>query len=142
LKVENHYRFLEQLYYRGPINGLLKQSIEVRADKCVITHEVDPQFFHAGNALHGAMYFKLLDDSAYFACAGREKEFFIVTISFTLDLMRPVDSGKLRAEGCCTGEENGILQGESILYNEEGKVVAKGNGKFARSKTRIADLAE
>lgn len=138
--MESHYLFLEQLYYRGPINGLLKQNIEVGADKCVITHQVDPQFFHAGNALHGAMYFKLLDDAAYFGCAGREMEFFIVTISFTLDLMRPVSSGKLRAEGCCTREENGILQGESILYNEDGKIVAKGNGKFARSKIRITSL--
>lgn len=135
-----HFRKLEKVYKAGAINRPLKQKIEVQQDRCIISHEVDPAYFHAGDALHGAMYFKLLDDSSYFACASREKEFFIVTINYKVELLRPVTQEKLRAEGTCTGEEQGKYFGKSVLYNEAGKVVARGSGEFVRSAKKLSDL--
>ncbi|MBX7094170.1 MAG: PaaI family thioesterase [Flavobacteriales bacterium] len=137
---EHHYRKLEQIYYGGPINQSLLQKITVSENSCTIEFEVQPSHFHAGMAMHGAMYFKLLDDSAYFACSSREEEFFILTTRFEVKLLRPVSGGKLFARGTFLREENNVFYAESEIRNEENKLVATGSGEFVRSKIRIASL--
>ncbi len=61
---------------------------------------------------------------------------FVLTHKFELELLRPVTKGELHAVGRLTedGEKRMVAEGE--LFND-GVLVARGKGSFARSKTRL-----
>jgi acyl-coenzyme A thioesterase PaaI-like protein len=60
---------------------------------------VRPEFFHAAHAVHGSVYFKALDDAAFFAVNSLVTDVFVLTASYNLYLTRPVTEGALRAVG-------------------------------------------
>ena len=131
---ESHYRKLEKLYLGANVQQLFGgSSIEVSLGKAEITLPVDPRYFHGAQAIHGATYFKLLDDAAYFAVASLVTDVFIVTSSFQINLIRPVASGTLKAAGKVRSIAKNLFIAEATLYNERGKEVAFGTGQFMRT---------
>lgn len=131
---KEHYRKLEQLYLSANVQKLFSGStITVSDSKAEITLPVDPKYFHGAQAMHGATYFKLLDDAAYFAVASLVKDVFIVTSSFQINLLRPVSSGSLRAVGTVRSAGKNLFVAEATLYNDRGKEVAFGTGQFMRT---------
>lgn len=63
-----HLRALESLYRSAPINGLFASTIELaEAGRSDIRFTVEPDSFHAAGAAHGTLYFKMLDDAAFYA---------------------------------------------------------------------------
>lgn len=133
-KPETHYRKLEQLYLSANVQQLFSGShIEVSHSKAMISLPVDPKYFHGAQAIHGATYFKLLDDAAYFAVASLVTDAFIVTSSFQINLLRPVNSGTLKAVGTVRSVGKNLFVAEATLYNEKGKEVAFGTGQFMRT---------
>jgi acyl-coenzyme A thioesterase PaaI-like protein len=93
------------------------------------------------------MYFKMLDDAAYFAAASLDTEYFLYTVRFETRLTRPVTTELLHAEGLVTlrpemDEEGNFLGGikaVSRLY-AEGKLVAEGTGEFRRGGKKLTDI--
>jgi acyl-coenzyme A thioesterase PaaI-like protein len=45
------------------------------------------------------LYFKLLDDAAFFAVNSVVRDVFVLTVSFNIYLTRPVSAGELKASG-------------------------------------------
>jgi len=134
-----HYRKLEQMYLAGPINELFKPSIHVSDGQSEITIDVNPQFFHAAGALHGSVYFKMLDDAAFFAANSMVHDVFVLTGKFELKLLRPVTQGKLIAVGKIE-EESEKITASAELKDENGKLLAIGSGVFIRSKQPLDGL--
>lgn len=99
--------------------------------------ETQEQFFHAGNALHGSIYFKMLDDAAYFACQSVVEDYFIVTANFNINLLRPIGKEKITAVGDVLSISKNTFTAESKLYNEQGKLLAFGTGTFMKSPLPI-----
>jgi uncharacterized protein (TIGR00369 family) len=83
------------MYLSGKINQELYKSvtITVKEKSATITMQVDESYFHAGNSLHGSVYFKMLDDAAYFAVNSVVTDSFVYTTSFNIQILRPVKSG-------------------------------------------------
>jgi uncharacterized protein (TIGR00369 family) len=135
-----HHRFLETLYLKAPVNVHYPSQISIDQERCTIRMDVNPAFFHGGNSLHGSVYFKLLDDAAYFACSSIDADFFLLTASFNISFFRPVTSGLLIAEGKYLEMQDSMYKGSASLRDESGKLAAKGHGLFARSKTNIKEL--
>ena len=46
---------------------------------------ISDKYFHALNAIHGTVYFKLLYDAAFFAANSVVKDVFVLTSSFNLE---------------------------------------------------------
>jgi len=67
LSDDEHYRKLERMYASAPINDFFRPVMQVSEGRAVITMKVRRDFYHAANAVHGALYFKALDDAAFFA---------------------------------------------------------------------------
>ncbi len=134
---KEHYNKLENMFLNGPINKLLKPNIEIEHKKTTITMQTQQDFFHAGNALHGSMYFKMLDDAAYFSCQSLIKDFFIVTANFNINLLRPIGEETIIAKGEVISVSKNTLIAESKLYNTKGKLLAFGSGTFMKSKLPI-----
>lgn len=140
---EEHYQRLERLYHRAKVQELFNgSSISVNHSRAEITLPVQEKYFHGANAIHGAVYFKLLDDAAYFAVASVVRDVFIVTSSFQLNLIRPVASGTLKAVGSLRSQGKNLYVAEATLYNERGKEVAFGTGQFMRTTQPLEQLPD
>jgi len=130
-----HLKKLENMYNQAPVNALFKPFIQILKGQCVISIEVNPQHFHAAKALHGSVYFKMLDDAAYFACSSHNKEVFLLTKTFQIEFKRPITQGKITAKGIVTQNNNNEnFMAKAELFNEDGKIVAFGEGQFVKSK--------
>lgn len=136
---QEHFRRLERMYLGAPVNELYAPRIEVSDGSAVITFDVDPRHFHSAGALHGSVYFKGLDDAAFFAVSSVVRDAFVVTASFTVYLTRPVTDGILRAEGKVVSRSKNLYVAESVLYVEPDRQVARGSGTFMRSRVELAE---
>jgi len=134
-----HFRALERMYQHAPINEFFRPVMEVSEAKAVIEIEVSEKHHHAAGAAHGSVYFKMLDDAAFFAANSLEPNNFVLTASFTTYLERPVVRGKIRAEGKVVNESKQQFIAESVLYDENGKELGRGNGIFVRGRTPLIE---
>src|SRR5215831_3380101 len=89
----DHLRKLEHMYLKAPINAFYSPRISVSQGEAEITIPVKPDFFHAADAVHGSVYFKLLDDAAFFAVNSLIEDYFALTASFTTYLLHPISEG-------------------------------------------------
>lgn len=133
-----HYRCLEKMYLIAPINKLYPPTITVSKGKAVLELELKPDYHHAAGAVHGSVYFKLLDDAAFFAANSLENEVFVLTTSFTTYITKPVVKGTMKSIGKVVNTNRTQWIVESILYDSDDREIARGNGIFVRSKIQLA----
>ena len=135
-----HFLALENLYLAAPVTELYHPSIEISDSEATIEIEVSKQFFHSAGALHGSIYFKLLDDAAFFAANSLERDVFVLTTSFTTYLTRPVSSGRIRSVGRLVNRNRSQFIAEAVLYDSERDEIGRGSGIFVRSKLLLKEL--
>lgn len=140
LSDEEHFRSLEKMYMGAPTNTHFQPTLHISHGKAEVRIKVKPDFFHAAGAVHGAYYFKALDDATFFAVNSTVKDVFVLTATFELSLLRPVVSGELIAKASVTGAEGNRIIATGELFDSDGKLVAKGKGKFAKSKMLLSDI--
>src|SRR4051812_23261804 len=83
---DDHYRRLERMYAVAPINRFFEPVLHVTEGRAEISVPVKPEFFHAARAIHGSVYFKALDDAAFFAANSLVTDVFVLTVSFNLHI--------------------------------------------------------
>lgn len=118
---QEHFTRLQNMYLSGLINRELYDSvqIEVTSEKAEISMQVESKYFHAGNSLHGSVYFKMLDDAAYFAVNSIVQDLFVYTTSFNIQILRPVKVGKIKAVGELKFKSKNLFIADAILYDEK-----------------------
>lgn len=136
-----HWRALEGLYASAPINRLFDSTLAITGDGAArIAFEVDERSFHAAGAAHGTIYFKMLDDAAFYAANTLVTDRFLLTTSFNLHFSRPVKAGPLVAEGRWISGRRRVLVAEARLVDAEGEEVGRGTGTFMRSRIALSSL--
>ena len=136
-----HFRGLERLYDQAPINAAFTSHLTVTgAGSTRIEMIAGPQHFHAAGAVHGSLYFKLLDDAAFYAANSLVGEVFMLTTAFNILMTRPLGPGPLIAEGRWVSGHRRVLIAESWLTDAEGEEVGRGTGTFMRSRIALAGL--
>ncbi|RMF14030.1 MAG: PaaI family thioesterase [Candidatus Dadabacteria bacterium] len=136
---QTHYTSLARMYLAAPINQIYVPTIEISEGRAEISIEADERFFHSAGALHGSVYFKLLDDAAFFAANSLELETFVLTASFTTYLLRPITGGRIRAVGMVQSRTRNQFLAEAVLYDAEGHEAGRGNGLFAKGRMPLVD---
>ena len=132
-----HYRKLERMYHGAPINTIYEPVLEIGDGTAELRMPVKPEHFHAANALHGSVYFKALDDAAFFAVSSLVTDVFVLTASFTVYLTRPVTSGTMRAVGRVVHRSRSLFLAEAELFDDQGKLAGRGSGSFMRSASAL-----
>ena len=136
-----HFRGLEALYRRAPVNCLFESELEiVEEGHARIRFEVRPELFHAAGAAHGTLYFKMLDDAAFYACNSLVTDRFLLTTGFNLLFTRPLRSGTVIAEGRWASGRRRVFVGEARLIDSAGEEAARGTGTFMRSHIPLSTL--
>ena len=129
------------MYLSAPLNNQLYKgiTISISNEKAELTLKVEDKFFHAANAIHGSVYFKMLDDAAFFAVNSIVKDVFVYTVSFNVQLLRPVSSGIIKSIGELKFKSNNLFISDSALFDENNKLVGRGSGNFMKSKIGLTE---
>lgn len=130
---DEHFRRLERMYHGAPINRFFRPVIRVSNGATELDVPLRPDFFHAAHAVHGSVYFKALDDAAFFAVSSVVPDVFVLTASFNIYLTRPVIEGTLLATGRVVHRTRTLFLAEAELRDEQQRLVARGSGSFMRS---------
>jgi uncharacterized protein (TIGR00369 family) len=137
-----HFRALESLYRHAAINRLFDSEIEIAGPGFArIRFEVGPSTDHAAGAAHGTLYFKMMDDAAFYACNSMVSDRFLLTTAFNLVFTRPLKAGPVIAEGRWVGGKRRVFIGEARLVLPDGEEAARGTGTFMRSHIPLSSLA-
>jgi uncharacterized protein (TIGR00369 family) len=139
--MSGHFRALEALYAAAPINRSFASRLAIIGEgRSRIDFEVTEDVFHAAGAAHGTIYFKMLDDAAFYAVNSLVEDMFVLTTAFNIFLTRPVRAGPLVAEGRWVSGTRRVLIAESWLTDESGEEVGRGTGTFTRSRIPLSTL--
>lgn len=142
MTTDAHCRALERLYDSAPVNRLFVSRLAIpAAGRSEILFTVTEQMFHGAGAAHGTIYFKMLDDAAFYAANSMVTDMFMLTTQFNLFLTRPVSAEPLRAVGQWVSGRRRVLIAEARLLDADGEEVARGQGTFMRSRIPLDSLA-
>ncbi len=138
---EAHLRALERLYAAAPVNQLFESRLDLpAAGQSVIRFDVSPRLFHAAGAAHGTVYFKMLDDAAFYAANGFVSDRFLLTTAFNLHFTKPMKEGPATAEGRWISGRRRVFVAEARIVDSTGEECARGTGTFLRSHIALAGL--
>jgi len=138
---EAHHRALESLYAHAPINRLFDSHLEIVEEGFArIRFELDGRYFHAAGAAHGTLYFKMLDDAAFYACNSLVTDRFLLTTAFNLLFTRPLRAGPVIAEGRWASGRRRVFVADARLIDSSGEEAARGTGTFMRSHIPLSSL--
>ncbi len=130
---DEHYRRLERMYHSAPTNEYFRPEIRIADGTAEVRLTVRPDFFHAARAVHGSVYFKLLDDATFFAASSLVDDVFVLTASFNIYFLKPVSGGEMLARGRVVSRSKRLLIGDGVITDSDGKEIARGTGTFLPS---------
>lgn len=137
--MESHFQKLERMYLSAPINTIIYEGITIRIshEKAELSLAVSEKYFHAAKGMHGSVYFKLLDDAAFFAVNSIVEDVFVYTVSFNIQLLRPFSGGIIKSEGEIKFRSKNVFIADSFLTDENDKIIGRGSGNFMRSRIQL-----
>ena len=135
-----HYQALENMYINAPVNHIYQPKILIKKAQAIIEIDLSSRYHHAAGAVHGSVYFKMLDDAAFFAANSLEPEVFVLTTSFTTYMTRPISEGIMRSVGKVVNKNRSQFIAEAVVYDEKDRELGRGNGIFVRSRSRLKEV--
>ncbi len=139
--LENHYRKLERMYLLAPVNTEIYTGIQLHVghERAELMLNITSKYHHAAKAMHGSVYFKMLDDAAFFAVNSIVTDVFVYTVSFNIQLLRPVAEGIIKSTGEVKFKSQNLFIADSTLWDENNKVVGRGSGNFMKSRIALTE---
>ena len=134
---DEHYRKLERMYAAAPTNQYYQPRLSIEEGKATVQIPLRDAFHHSAGAVHGSVYFKALDDAAFFAANSIVSDVFVLTATFEIKLRRPVMHGTITAIATVTHEDDRRIYASAELLNDDGTIIATGTGEFARSSVAL-----
>lgn len=137
--MEEHYRKLERMYLTAPVNRYYAPTVRIGQGKAKVVIPVRPDFFHAAGAVHGSVYFKAMDDAAYFAANSLVMDCIVLTASFEVRLFKPITEGEITALARVVQSGERDFLAEARLYDDAEEEAARGVGRFVRSSIPLSN---
>ena len=141
---DTHFKKLEKIYLNARLNKSIYSNTEIIISKnySEIKMPIKENYFHALEAIHGSVYFKMLDDAAFFSAQSVVEDYMLLTASFNITFKMPVSNGYIKSIGTLCSVSKKELTAESKMYNSKNELVAFGNGIFKKSKISIDSIKD
>lgn len=137
----SHHRALERLYESAPVNSMFRSTLSIPGEgRSRLVFTITEDVYHAAGAAHGTIYFKMLDDAAFYAANTLATDRFLLTTGFNLHFTKPVRAGEVVAEGQWVSGRRRVFVAESRLVDAEGEEIGRGTGTFMRSRIALSSL--
>jgi uncharacterized protein (TIGR00369 family) len=120
-----HYRRLERAYASAPVTQWYGAVIRIDDGTAEVRLPIRPEFHHAAGAVHGSVYFRILDDAGFFAANSVVTDVLVLTVSYTIHFLRPVQAGELRATGRLVHAGGQLLVAESQLFDAADRLLGQ-----------------
>ena len=114
-------------------------QIQISSKQAIVSIDIQEKYYHALGAIHGSVYFKLLDDAAFFAVNSVVTDRFVLTTNFSINLVRPAIKGRLIATGNLQFQSRNLFIAHSSLVDENGKEIGFGTGHFMKSQIELTE---
>ena len=108
---EEHFRKLERMYVRAPGNDYYAPRLLIAHATTELVIPIDRRFYHSGGGAHGSVYFKALDDAAFFAVNSLVEDVFVLTVTFTTYLTGPICRRRHARPWACRSRGPQFLRG-------------------------------
>ena len=82
-----------------------------------------------------------MDDAAFFAVNSPVDDLLVLTVTFNIQLLRPISEGRMIATGKVVNAGRTVWVADSNLMDERGRVLGRGTGTFMRSKIALGEIA-
>jgi uncharacterized protein (TIGR00369 family) len=125
------------MYADAPVNAIYEPRLTVSEGQAEVSIPIHSAFFHAAGAAHGSVYFKAMDDAAFFAASSLVVDRFVLTASFTVYFLRPISDGEMLAVGRVLHATRKQFLAEAELYDTKNNLIGRGSGIFVRSKIKL-----
>lgn len=127
------------MFLSAAVNTEIYKGITIRisSEHAELSLPISPKYFHAAHAIHGSVYFKMLDDAAFFAVNSVVTDVFVYTVSFNIQLLRPASNGIITAVGELKSRSTQVFIADSTLFDEKGKTIGRGSGTFMKSRIEL-----
>ncbi|MBN1603146.1 MAG: PaaI family thioesterase [Chitinispirillaceae bacterium] len=129
----DHFEKLTRMYLNAATNNYYAPSISIQKGSATVEIVVRPEFLQSAGFVHGSVFFKLLDDSAYFAAQSAVTDAHLLTSSFNCYFLRPVSTGILEGIGTLTHRSKRIIIAESRIIDDKERIIAQGSGTFLKA---------
>ncbi len=129
-----HFRKLERMYSSAPVNQRDCPVLTVSDGAAEIRQMIGEHLHHSARAMHGSVYFKMLDDACFFAANSKVTEHFVLTAHFEIDLLKPVSSGEITSCAQVTETHGRRIEAKGELFDSKGELIARGKGTFVISR--------
>lgn len=134
-----HFLKLKHMYETANSQAQFAPStVTISEGKATVELPIVDKYLHAAHAVHGSLYFKVMDDATFFAAQSLVEDVFILTTSFNLHFTRPVKSGTMKAVGKVVYSSRRLLIAEAAVFNGGGQLIGKGTGTFMPSHTPLS----
>ena len=137
---DEHFRGLERAYAIAPVTRWMGTTAEVGDGHATVRLPIREEFYHAASAVHGSLYFRMLDDAAFFAANSRVTDVLVLTASFHIHFFRPIVEGALRAEGHVVNQSRRRVTADAELFDDQGNLLARGSGSFMPSRILLQEV--
>jgi uncharacterized protein (TIGR00369 family) len=138
--IDQHFRKLERMYlYSAPVNTDIYGGIQLRVsnEQAELQLKIEPKYFHSAQSIHGSVYFKMLDDAAFFAVNSIVTDVFVYTVSFNIQILRPANEGIIKSIGELKFKSRNLFIADSSLYDENDQLIGRGTGNFMKSRIEL-----
>ena len=135
-----HYRKLENAYYTSPNNIFYSPKLKISEGHAEVSFPILKKHYHFFGAAHGAIYFKALDDAAFFSANSLEFQKILLTSNLNVYLSRPIKEGQVKAMGKVVNRTKSTFLAEALLYDSNNKIIAKGIGSFVKSQRLLSEV--
>jgi uncharacterized protein (TIGR00369 family) len=127
------------MYAAAPINDFFSPRLTITEGRSDVVISVHKGLFHAANAVHGSVYFKAMDDAAFFAANSLVDDVFVLTSNFNIYFLKPISTGEMTATGRVVHATRRQYVAEAKLVDAEGHAIGRGIGTFTRSNMRLSE---
>ncbi len=137
---EEHFQKLENAYDTAPNNDFYSPELKISEGRAEVIIPILKQHYHFFGAAHGSVYFKALDDAAFFSANSLEFDRILLTSNLNVYLTKPIKSGEMKAIGKVVHRTRSSFLSEALLYDSNHQIIAKGIGSFVRSQRSLSEL--
>ena len=122
-------------YYKDhPMHKDLEIDVDYTQGKAQVGLTVHKSILNLVGILHGAIYFKLIDDACFFAGLSLNKSNFIATSSMSIHYLKPVSKGRIIADAAVVDQVGKKYVCEAAIQDLNGVKYAFGSGMFIEPK--------
>ncbi len=138
---KRHFQALEAMMLCTPFVKKFDCTVSVDEGTAEFTIAITQDLFHGAGGLHGALYFFVMDNAAMLAANSCVTDVCVFTRDFTIQFLRPVSEGLVKASAKIVDKRDGHFQTEAILYDSSDLEIGRAQGDFVRSRFRLEDAA-